>query len=43
MMKLTKELKEKIDRSGAKVIDITLSDLSKMKKCDQPRLNQRSK
>ncbi len=43
MMKLTKEVREKIERSGAKIIDITLADLSKVKVCDPPKLSQRDK
>lgn len=43
MMKLTKEMREKIERSGAKIIDITLADLAKAKVSKPPKLNQRNK
>lgn len=43
MMKLTKEMREKIERSGVKIVDITLADLLKAKVSTSPKLNQRSK
>jgi len=43
MIPLTKEMQEKIERSGAKIIDITLADLSKAEISGPPKLSQRSK
>ena len=43
MIPLTKEMQEKIERSGAKIINITLADLSNAKISGPPKLNEISK